>query len=63
MREGTFYQNGWHLPVALGAAEKRSEMYMQYGERASQAATPRYGKILGGFWAPPRSRTRKCESL
>ena len=63
MRESTFFQNGLHLPVALGAGEQRSETYMEYGERAAQSATPRYGKTLGRFWAPPRSRTRGCMSL
>ncbi len=63
MRESTFAQNGMHLPIALGADEQRSEAYLVYGERAAQSATPRYGKILGGFLALPRSRTRRCMSL
>lgn len=63
MKDRTFLQNGMHVPIALGAAEKRNETYMEYGERASQTATPRYGKILGGSLALPGSRTRRCMSL
>ena len=63
LNEVTFAQNGLHLQIALGAVEKRSKSYIEYDARASQTATPRYRKILGGSWAPPASRARGCKSL
>lgn len=55
----------WRIPsdqknksvhTALGAGEKRSEAYKQYGERASETATTRGGTSVGGVLGSAREQ-------